>query len=177
MITPEQWASLIHLKKTDFRQPDLMQWSIVRALDVFVSIVKSRPVILDDYRAGDPKQHGRGLAIDTTWPGVNPLDINRRALGSNLFSGIGLYVNEAGAVSHHFDTRTDRTPANPAKWGGIIEHPFDENTQKPTKTINYTALETVVELVKKKLGNPANLVAMALIGFGLYLLLTRNRGA
>ncbi len=169
MITPEQWKSLLHLKAGDFAHADQMQWSIVRALDLFISIVKTRPVILSDFRLGDPRQHGRGTAVDTTWPGANPLDINRRALGANLFSGIGLYVNEAGVVSHHFDTRIDRTPAKPATWGGVIEHPYNEETKKTDKTISYVGLSQVVDLVKKNLGTPASWAVMGLFASILYL--------
>jgi len=162
MIQPEQWNSLIHLKRAEFKYPDQMDWSIVRALDVFISIAKSRPVILSDFRPGDPRQHGKGRAIDTTWPGADPLEINRRAMGANLFSGVGIYVNEQGTASHHFDTRTDRTPAKPATWGGVIEHEYNEATKSTDKTIAYTSMIGVIDLIKKKLGNPASVALMVL---------------
>lgn len=175
MITAEQWASLIHLKRSDFKYPDKMEWSIVRALDIFISSAKTRPQIIDDYRPGDPRQHGLGRAIDTVWPGADALDINRRALRANLFSGIGLYVNEAGAASHHFDTRTNRTTAQPATWGGIIEHPFDEASGKSLKQITYTTLQAVVDLVKKSAGTFGSLALMALVAYFLYRIFTNPR--
>ena len=170
MITSAQWQSLLHLRRTDFKYPDMMSWSIVRNLDQFIGQVKSKPVILSDYRPGDPRQHGHGNAIDTTWPGVNPLYVNRLALGSRLFTGIGIYINEAGGVSHHFDMRTDRVVDNPAKWGGIITHPYDEKKKAPTKQIEYVSLQAVIDLVKKKSVVIMSAGLMALIAFGLYLL-------
>jgi hypothetical protein len=175
MITGDQWNSLIHLKRADFHYPDKLEWSIVRALDIFISQVKSRPIILDDYRPGDPRQHGKGRAVDTTWPGADAVDINRRAIASRLFSGIGIYVNPAGAGSHHFDTRTDHTPAQPATWGGIIEHPFDEATNKNQKQIEYTTMQRVVDLLKKSAGPIANLALMVLFVYFLYRFLSPPR--
>ena len=149
MITDAQWNSLLYLKKGNFPTPDAMQWSIVSALDQFIGREGSRPEIISTYRPGDPRQHGKGTAIDTAWPGANPLQINQDALDSKLFSGVGVYINPAGVASHHFDTRTDRTTTNPARWGGIIEHPTDPATGEVSKSITYTTMQAVLDLIKK----------------------------
>lgn len=175
MIQSDQWNSLLHLKRSDFKYPDQLDWSIVRALDVFISIAKSKPQILSDYRPGDPRQHGKGRAIDTAWPGADPLEINRRAMGSNLFSGVGIYVNEQGVASHHFDTRTDRTPAKPATWGGVIKHEYNEATNSTDKTIAYASMAGVIDLIKKKLGNPANVALMVLFVLITWAVISRKQ--
>jgi hypothetical protein len=174
MITDQQWNSLLHLSKSQFDYPDNMQWSIVAALDQFIGIVGSRPEILSTYRPGDPRQHGKGTAIDTAWAGANPLEINQAALDSKLFSGIGVYINPAGVASHHFDTRTDRTVENPARWGGVIEHPTDPDTGTVGKSIIYTSMQDVLDLIKKKLGGATSTALIVLIAIGLILLATRR---
>jgi hypothetical protein len=171
-LTPDQWKSLLHLKPSDFKRPEQLQFSIVQALDRFISIIGSKPVIVSDYRPGDPRQHGLGLAIDTTWPGQDPVIVNSKALESRLFSGIGIYWNDVNVASHHFDTRTNRTTTNPARWGAYITHPYDQASGGHVAKYEYTTMETILEMVKKK-GVP---IALSLIGFGLLLyLLTKPK--
>ena len=150
MITKEQWQSLIHLKPSDFKYPNHLNWTLVKNLDLFIGLVGSKPIILDDYREGDAKQHGYGNAVDTTFIGVDPLFINQKAFESKLWRGIGLYFNDIGAASHHFDVRPDRSPENPAKWGGIITHPFDSSKNQPVKKIEYMSIDYVIDSIKKK---------------------------
>lgn len=148
MIAPEQWRSLINLKKTDFHNPDYMDWSIVSALDRFIGSVGTRPVIISDYRAPDPNvtsRHVTGKAIDTYWPGADGLTIYQAARAFPDFAGVGLYVNEVGAVSIHVDTT-----ANANSWGGIISHPLDEMTGQHVKRIDYTTVQAVIDWIKKK---------------------------
>ena len=170
MLTDSQWNSLLHLHPGDFQHPDGLQFSIVSALDRFIGQIGAKPEILSDYRAGDPRQHGKGLAIDTAWPGQNPLELNQAALDSHLFSGVGIYVNPAGVASHHFDTRVERSVDAPARWGGIIEHPTQANGSVGT-TIDYTTMQAVIDQIKKNLGGAMNVGMMVLIGIGLWLIL------
>ena len=149
MITPLDWARLSFLKKTDFSSPDNLQLAIVVALDAFIRLVKIKPDILSDYRpwtANNPEsQHARGLAIDVAFGALNPLDILAAAEASKLFDGIGMYRNEKGVVSFHFDKR-----GSSARWGGIITHPVDPDTGQSSKQIDYVSLQAVIDLVKKK---------------------------
>lgn len=149
MITKEQWKSLIYLSPQDFKYPDKLNWQVVKNLDMFIGQVGSKPIILDDYR-DDDGQHGFGNAVDTTFVGADPLFINQKALDSKLWSGVGLYFNDLGAASHHFDVRPDRIPSNPAKWGGIITHPFDSSKGQPVKKIEYMSIDYVIDSIKKK---------------------------
>ena len=149
MISSEQWQSLIYLKKSDFNYPDKLKWDLVRKMDYFIGQVGSKPIFLDDWR-DDEKEHGKGNAIDTTWIGVDPLVVNQLAFDSGLWSGIGLYFNDAGVASHHFDIRSDRSPDNPASWGGIITHPFDSFQNAHIKKIEYMSIGYVIESIKKK---------------------------
>lgn len=149
MITPLEWAKLSFLKRADFQSPDQLQLSIVKALDTFIGQLKVKPDILSDYRpwtASNPNsQHSRGLAIDTAFGALNPLDVLAAAESSKLFDGIGIYRNEKGAVSFHFDKRGTQ-----ARWGGVITHPVDADTGKVSKQIDYVSLKAVVDLIKKK---------------------------
>jgi hypothetical protein len=158
-MTSAEWKIPLYLKPADFKYPDQLQANIVIALDRFAGQVGSRPVILSDYRLGDTGEHGRGLAIDTTWPGHEPLEIWDKANAVQLFSGLGIYVNEVGAVSFHFDKRTDRSVSAPATWGAVVTHPLDADTGSHVQLNEYTAAQVIIDIIKKK-------------GLGLILLLT-----
>jgi len=124
------------------------------------------PVILDDYRPGDPRQHGQGTAIDTTWPGADPVGLYNLAVGSRLFNGIGIYLNEKEQVSFHFDTRADRTPDNPALWGDFITYPYNPDTKTHVRRDEYTSAQMVIDVLKKK--TTIAIVAVAALAFALY---------
>lgn len=173
MPTAAEWQSLIYLKPQDFtgKNPDGLRFSILQKLDQFVALVGSRPVILSAYRPGDPRAHGFGQAIDTTWPGQNPLDVNQKAVNSGLFKGIGIYVNELGAASHHFDDWDQRTGSDPDTWGGIINHPINSDTGQHVRTTQYVGMQQVVDIIKKKLYQVAtNPVVLLLAGLTIIAL-------
>jgi len=169
-MNSHEWESLIHLKPSMFQYPDKVKFSVVHALDQFVGIIGSKPVIISDYRPGDPKQHGKGLAIDTVWSGIDALTLWGKAIGSKLFNGLGIYLNEKGAISFHFDKRTERTPDNPARWGCFITHPYDPETATHVRADEYTTAEIIISELKKK----GIIVAVGLIAFGyaIYRLLS-----
>lgn len=171
-MNPADWGTLLYLKASDFKTPSKLDASIARALDRFIGIIGARPTIISDYREGDTGQHGKGRAIDTTWPGISGQTINTKALASGLFTGIGVYVNEVGAVSHHFDTRIDRTPANPATWGGVITHPIDGATMEHVKKIEYISMAEVLDMIKKK--GSLLIIPLLLSGFIIYRLFKKT---
>jgi hypothetical protein len=168
------WKTLLYLKPADFHFPDRLQSSVVVALDRFIGQIGSRPVILSDYRPDDyhpAGQHGQGLAIDTTWPGHEPLDIWSKAVSCRLFSGLGIYVNEVGAVSFHFDNRLDRLVNDPALWGAVITHPLDRYSGQHLQLNEYTTADVIVDIIKKK----GVVLITFLIGFLLLYYLTKRR--
>jgi hypothetical protein len=173
-VTAQQWNSLIHLKPSDFKYPDRLEFSIVQALDRFISLVGSRPIILSDWRpVGEERpgsQHPLGTATDSTWPGQDPVRINSLALQSGLFSGVGIYWNDVNVASHHLDTRTNRSVSHPATWGAYITHPFDQATGGHVTKYEYTVMDTILEMIKKK----AVPITLSLIGFALLLYLMMN---
>ena len=154
MITSQQWNSLLYLSRSDFKYPDRLDFNVVQGLDILTGKLKSRPIVLSDYRGYDPEspnsQHQFGKAIDTTWPGVSPDLVLEKAEGLNVFGGIGIYVNEAGVVSFHFDTRPLKSSGEPARWGGIITHPYDVELEDHIRRTEYVALDIVVNMIKKK---------------------------
>ncbi len=160
-INPEIWNTLRNLREDQFKIPSFMDETILMALDSFISIVGENPKILSDFRNDDPRQHGLGLAVDTVFVQSDPLFIWENALASGLFSGIGIYLNEKNIVSFHFDTRVDRTPADPATWGDFISYPIDPDTNMPFRKDNYTEALAVIDEIKKKM--PAIMSALLII--------------
>jgi len=138
------WELLKYLTREDFKYPDEVNPEVIFGVDTLADEFGVKPVVLSDYRPGDQGTHGDGDAIDHTWPGVNPIRVNTRALRLRVFSGIGIYINEKGVVSHHCDCRPDRTVDNPARWGGIITHPAG------FKHIQYVTMERVLDEILKK---------------------------
>jgi len=143
-----EWLQLTHFSPANVPDPDKIQFSILKALDDFVTKIGSRPVFLDVWRspASDkPKWHSQGIAVDVTFPERDPLEILRLAESSGLFDGIGIYRNEAGAVSFHFDKRGYR-----ARWGAEITHAVNPDTGKVVQNNAYTTLDRIVDLISKK---------------------------
>lgn len=170
MITTEQWNSLLHFKRSDFRYPDKLQWAVVQAVDRLASRLGVKPRIIDDWRPysdNNPgSQHPKGTALDFTLD-MDPIQALASIRASRLFSGIGIYTNEVGAQSFHVDTRANRTVDAPATWGGIITRPVNEAGQH-VKRIAYVAMAKVVDMVKKK--SLPVLAALVLIWFGWMIL-------
>lgn len=154
MLTVSEWESMLHLFPTDFEHPEHMQFAIVKALDDFIGIIKSKPTILSDYREPKPyedeSQHHYGLAVDLTWPHLDPVEVWNTARAARLFTGLGIYKNEQDAVSFHFDRRRDRTVDDPALWSGDIIHPYDPDLGAHIKVITYHGVPFVLDYLKKK---------------------------
>jgi hypothetical protein len=167
-LTAAQWNSLVYLRPSDFKKPEGLQFSIVSALDRFIGKIGSRPVILSDYRPDDPRTHGQGIAIDTTWPGASPVTVYGKALSFSDFGGVGIYVNELGVASFHFDTRQDTIRTDePDRWGGIITHPLDATTGEHVRRTEYVAANIVLDILKKKGFLP--IIGLIVLGLAIYL--------
>lgn len=166
MISVEQWSRLHWLKRNNFNRPDYLDWSIVHAVDEFIADnIGIVPVILSDYRPNDlDSQHSRGLAVDMYWPELDPLEVWEKARASKLFSGLGIYLNKAGVVSFHFDTRVDRTVENPALWGRFIEQSDNPITK------GYVGADLVLDALKKK-----EWLGLTVLGIAIYLMSRRNK--
>lgn len=136
------------LSRDMFEYPDQVHFSILTALDTFIDrYLNGQSIhILSDYRPGDPRQHGVGRAIDFEVAGAIPTTVWSLLQGSKLFSGLGLYLNDRGAVSFHVDTRTTRTVDNPALWGDYIEH------TDAGRVDSYTTVDAVLDMLKKNAG-------------------------
>jgi hypothetical protein len=160
-MTDQEFKALKVLKKSDFNFPEKMKYGIVAGLDYLLQSTGWPYEILSDYRPYDAKnpnsQHYFGRAIDVFFPGIDPLAAYDTIKKSDLFDGIGVYVNEAGVVSYHLDTR-----GFPAGWGGVITRPIDPDTGRSVKRIDYVSAETVLNIIKKK--GAAILVLLAIIG-------------
>lgn len=161
MLTNLNWNKLSILRSNQFKHPDRMHFTIVIALNSFADQVGIRPEILSDFRPGDSKQHGAGLAVDTYWHGQDPLVIWNAALKSKLFSGLGVYLNEKGIASFHFDLRAGRSTEVPAVWGAFVD-----------KGVNsYVGAELVLEEIKKQ----GWLVGLVLAGVAYFVYSNRNK--
>ena len=128
-----------------------------------------KAVILSDYRPISKiskSQHAEGRAIDFAYPDVEPLVVLDAIRKVRVFSGYGMYVNAQKAYSFHVDTRTDRTPDDPATWGAI------KNRELGQTEWYYTALKFIEEHYIPE-AIPA-IVWMVIMGFGIYWLAKRS---
>lgn len=116
---------------------------LIRYLELASLIMASEPIVLDDYRKNDPKEHGKGNAVDTVWPELKPLFVLDTILQMNLFGGVGIYVNEKNFVSFHFDIRPHKPNGGVATWYGKITYPNGK------KHIEYLAMSLGIERIKK----------------------------
>lgn len=170
-------SSSLYLSETDFRHPDKMSPLTVSSLDRMVGLVGSKPNIISDWRPYDPEspnsRHYYGDAVDTAWPGVDPLTVLNLAFESQLWTGIGIYLNDQNAVSFHFDNRPGVSPTNPSKWGAFITHPYDPLKQANVQNNQYTTMQAILDVLKKKgIGMSVLLITFA---FAIYLYMTSKR--
>lgn len=148
MLSAQEWQSLKHFSPANVPESDKLQFSILKALDDFTERFGVAPLFLDTwrpYKAGSPVWHNSGIAVDVSYPNRDPLQVLQAAESSGLFDGIGIYRNEAGAVSFHFDKRGYR-----ARWGAEITHEPDPSTGLSVQKNAYTTLENIVALLTKK---------------------------
>jgi hypothetical protein len=171
MVTKQQWDSLVVVKKTDFRYPESMAWPIVQNIDRLAQRLESKPMIISDYRPNDLKQHGIGTAVDTVWPGLDPLTVWNEARAMKLFTGLGVYLNQLNAVSFHFDNRLDRTVNNPALWGDFISTVYDPDLGQHVRKDEYTGVDVVIDMIKKKL--PGTALGLILFALGIWILVKK----
>jgi len=136
------WSKIELYGPSDFHYPDKLDHSVVYALDRLGLALNRKAVILDDFRfvsKNRTSQHLVGRAIDFTYPDLDSMKVLNTIHYVGLFTGYGMYVNAAGVVSFHGDTRTDRSPSDPATWGaqkGVGE----------TEWV-YTTLRSIVDFV------------------------------
>lgn len=161
-VTPVQWRFIQHYSPKEYLYPDRLDYSIVLAMDNLAGLLKIKPQIIDDFRFSDTgSQHEIGRAVDFYVPNLDPLDVLDTIKKSKLFSGIGIYINEAGVVSFHGDTRTDRTTENPALWSGTKD-------PEGLKKWIYSGIDNVTNLIKEK-KTPVILLLLAIAALIIYL--------
>lgn len=112
MTDSEFWKTIKFFKPSEFKYPDKVSKELITKLDTYRAMVGKPIIIHSDYRPGDKKQHGKGLAIDFHVKGMKVLDQFFYAERSGLFVGIGIYPywNNPGL---HVDIREEGT----ARWG------------------------------------------------------------
>lgn len=151
------WDDIRNYRPEDFSQPASLDHGVLFGLDRLAQRL-GRAVILCDYRpwnTGIFSQHCLGRAVDFAYPGVSPSTVYDALRSVNVFSGIGVYRNAAGVASFHVDTRTDRTPADPALWGGV-------KNSKEQLDWSYGALETVLSMFDRN-SSHLGFVGLALV--------------
>lgn len=58
------WSHIKNFKRSEFDYPDEMSPQLMRQLDVARDLAGVPFIITSDYRPGDKKAHGKGLAVD-----------------------------------------------------------------------------------------------------------------
>lgn len=164
-IIATDWSLVRNYRPGDFKHPEKLDFEVVQGVDRLTSILGVKLIILDDYRTFSKikdSQHLLGRAIDFTCPEVAPMTVLDTIQNMKWFSGYGMYVNEAGIVSFHVDSRTDRSPDNPATWGASKDRGTDQ------KEWAYTSLRSIIDKYF-----PAALPALVwvlIMGVGIYYL-------
>lgn len=160
--TSVDWSRIQFYEPSDFKHPEKLEHSVVYGLDRLAFVLGKKAIILSDWRIKSQfpdSMHLVGRAIDFTYPDIDSekvLDIIRN---QKLFSGIGMYVNAAGVVSFHVDTRTDRSPEDPATWGA-------QKGPNETEWV-YTTLRSIYDIVRP-VAMPVGWLVVMLVGIYFY---------
>jgi hypothetical protein len=157
-------SQLRFFKPTDFRFPDKLEHDTVLSLDYFSQIIGTKAVVISDWRSYDEanpnSQHPLGKAVDVVFPEQTDSEyVYNEALASGLFGGVGIYVNEYGAVSFHLDVRSEL-----ATWGGVYSQVGME------RAVRYTTADAVLALLPEK---KTLILYLVYAGF-LYILLAER---
>lgn len=104
------WESIEFFKKSEFSEPNKMEFHFINCLDQFRKKIGHPIIIHSSYRKNDSGYHGRGEAVDVHIKGISLLCAYILASESGLFGGIGVYTgwNNPGL---HLDMRPER-----ARW-------------------------------------------------------------
>lgn len=162
---PVDWSRIKFYEPSDFKHPEKLDHSVVYGIDRLAFVTGKKAIILSDWRLESQfadSLHPYGRAIDFVYPDLNSTDVLNIIRNQKLFSGIGMYVNAAGVVSFHVDTRTDRSPESPATWGA-------QKGPDQTEWV-YTTLRSIADFVGPA-AIPLGWLALMLVGVYIY---TRN---
>jgi len=162
LTTPVRWSLIRGYGPDDFSHPEKLEHSVVQALDLVTDKLGQKVVVLSDFRLQSENadsQHLLGRAIDFTLPGVDPYVILQAIQDAGVVTGYGAYRNEKGAWSFHIDTRTDRTPDDPAKWGAW------KDRDAGVMTWQYVGLTEILDLAKKNAPLLLILIGLAALWF------------
>lgn len=139
---PVDWSRIKFYEPSDFKHPEKLEHSVVWGLDRLAFALGKKAIILSDYRLTSKfadSMHLHGRAIDFTYPDLDSMEVLNTIRNTALFSGVAMYVNAAGIVSFHVDTRTDRSPESPATWGA-------QKGPNETEWV-YTTLRSIIDVV------------------------------
>ncbi len=164
-IIATDWSQVVNYQPGDFKHPEKLDFHVVQGVDRLTSILGVKLLILDDFRTFSKmkdSQHLLGRALDFTCPTVDSMTVLDAIRDMKWFSGYGMYVNERGVVSFHVDTRTDRSPDNPATWGASKDRRIG-----PVEW-TYTSLRSIIDQYFPA-AVPA-LVWVLIMGVGIYYL-------
>lgn len=159
-MSDDVWSSLKYFRKKstqdNWGQPDKMSPLLLLKLDRFREFINSPLIVTSGYRANDPGQHGKGLAVDVIAPGWGKPFFDLYLAAERFgFKGIGIYQGwqyKGNAINGlHLDERdTEGKPG--ARWMGLgnsrdknIYYTFNlENLFKlgfiPQKTVKTSSL-------------------------------------
>ncbi len=156
-MTPDRWATLRWYGPSDFKHPEKLDYRLLRDFDWLATRLNQKAFVLSDFRVGYRGQHPEGRAIDFVYPEIDSTFVLDTIRDLKRFTGFGMYINDIGAISFHVDNRIDRTPSDPATWGGVKEHDETDWT--------YVALQTVSDLVTPSVSKAGVLLAVGLLVF------------
>lgn len=143
----DPFKDLKHITKESgvWGDPKEMNPGLLSELDRFASLISTKIVVTSGFRKNDPKEHGKGFAVDVMFPWLKKEDLVDVMIAAMRFdfTGIGIYpdweLNGQNLGGLHLDIRK---ADNRALWLG---------RRTPTGRQEYVAL------------NRANLKASGLI--------------
>lgn len=151
---------MIQFNPQDFQFYDRLEPGLLESLTNFANDLGVKPTILSDWRPFDQdnpnSRHNVGDAVDLVVPGRDPLEVWAVAERHFPAGGVGVYLNERGAVSFHVDTR-----GNKARWGALITPAVDPDTGQAFRRYEYVAATPVLARIEEGLTSLAEAVVEA----------------
>lgn len=117
------WLYIKHFKPSEFNQPNKLNFQLLREVDALRNMCKKPIYVTPDgsYRKGDPREHGKGNALDVVCPDVELMEFYLLAERFK-FNGIGVYPkwkwNNETVGGLHLDVRKLAHPYG-ARWMGL----------------------------------------------------------
>lgn len=116
-MRPDAWSSIEHFRPSEFNEPDEMDPDFVATLDQIRAFAGVPIIVTSSFRRGDPKSHGRGLAVDVA-DNRQGKPLSSRWRFKVLAAALRAGVRRIGIYDRHMHLDVDPVlPLEVAWWG------------------------------------------------------------